>query len=257
MRKLFYLLFTSLVLFGCDGVEDGLIDPNDGDFSVTDIQAPTSLVYSGNETMLNTSITFSESESLINVWINVASQDGKIDITNKLGMNKSSENTFSASVDMNEEMPSIDYTIDYFYSTETQSEKKIASHNFAYDNNQNNVAPVLSDPNIPDQINKDENFSFSVRVTDENGYDDVSKVFYELFRPNGNQIDNSEGIKEFPLFDDGDTAQNGDLIAGDSIYTVRLMFPSSVESGNWKFELNAEDRSGASSNMITHNLVVK
>ncbi|MDA3861902.1 MAG: hypothetical protein PF445_11830 [Melioribacteraceae bacterium] len=258
MQKLLFILFTSLILFGCDGVEEGLIDPNDVEFSVTDIQAPTHLEYSGIGTRLNTTISFSNSESIIRVWIRVLSQDGTVEITYNLDMDKSADNEYTASIIMDVEMPNLTYTIDYFYQTVIQDEKKIASHNFTYNNNQSNFAPVIEDANIPDQINRDEDFSFTVRVTDENGYSDVEKVFYELFRPNGDQVINSEDIKEFPMFDDGNTAENGDLIVEDSIYTTRLKFPSSVaEIGNWKLELKARDRSGFLSNTITHIVEVK
>lgn len=257
MKKLFFILLLTFIFWGCDEVEEGLIDPNEEIFLVESLAAPTTLKYFGTETKLTTSISFSDSKSILKTWVNIDSQDGTVNVAYRKEMAKSGENEYSISIPMEEDMPSLTYTIDYYFQTAIQAEKKIASHNFEYDNNQNNVAPVLSDPDIPDQINRDENFSFSVRVADENGYDDVNKVFYELFRPNGDQIKNSEGIEEFPMFDDGDTAKNGDLIAGDSIYTVLLMFPSSAESGSWKFELKADDRNGALSNTITHNLVVK
>jgi len=258
MQKLLIIFFFALLFFGCDGVEDGLIDPSLGEFNVTNIEAPNTLSYSGANTKLVTSITFSDSKYLLSVWVKIGSQDGTFDITYHQDMTKAGDNEYTASIPMDSLMPSINYTIDYFYQTESQDEKKIASHDFAYDNMQGNVAPVLSNPNIPSEINRDVDFAFSVRVTDENGYDDVEKVYYELFKPNGDQIKNSQGIKQFQLFDNGKTGENGDMVEKDSIYTVLLNFPTgAAETGTWKFEIRARDRRGELSNMITHNVVVK
>jgi len=258
MQKLLFILSLSLLFIKCDGIEDKLIDPSINEFSVTNIIAPNSLMFSGTDTKLVTSIFFSDTKSLISVWVKVSSLDGTVNVQYHKNMTKVTENEYSTSIAMDSLMQSLIYTIDYFYQTTFQDEKKIASHNFIYDNLQDNVAPVLSEPNIPDEISRDVDFSFSVRVSDANGYADVEKVFYELFKPNGDQIKNSKGIKEFPMFDDGKTEDSGDLVEKDSIYTVLLKFPTSAaETGTWKFEIRAKDKRGVFSNVITHNMVVK
>lgn len=257
MKKLFFVLFMSLILFGCDGVEEGIIDSNIVDLSVTEIDAPSSLVYSGLDTKLNTSITFSNSESLLRVWINIASQDGKISITNDMDMTESSENRYSTLVDMNTEMPSIVYTIDFFYETENQAEKKIASHNFTYDNLQDNISPEISfpffyylgeQPTLRDTLENDKEFIISIDVFDENGINDIDSVYTDFYSPN------NPSAKRFLLFDDGNS-NHGDAIAGDGIYSLKNIFSNA--SGERKFEFWARDRRGALSNMITHIVVVK
>ena len=254
MRKIILAILLLITFWGCDGIENLIVDPSEETFSVSQIEAPDELKYSGDNTMLNTSIIFTDTKALTDVWVKVASIDESVVVTYHTNMVHSVGNKYSVSIAMNQEMPSMLYTINYYFSTNIQVEKKISSHNFDYDNMQNNVAPVLSEPNIPNQIKLDENFSFSVRVTDENGYDDVKDVFYELFKPNGEQVENSQGITEFPLYDDG---SNGDLVAKDSIYTTRLMFPSSkAETGTWKIKLKARDRQNALSNEISHNIEV-
>ena len=37
MKKLFLILFSTFILFGCDEVEDSIVDPTGGDFNVTNI----------------------------------------------------------------------------------------------------------------------------------------------------------------------------------------------------------------------------
>jgi hypothetical protein len=254
MRKIILAILLLITFWGCDGIEDSIVDPSEEVFGVSKIEAPDELKYSGDNTMLNTSILFTDTKAITNVWVKVATIDESSVITYHNNMVKSDGNKYTVSIAMNQEMPSMVYTINYYFSTSIQAEKKISSHNFRYDNMQNNVSPVLSEANIPNQVKLNENFLFSVRVTDENGYDDVKNVFYELFKPNGEQIENSQGIKEFPLYDDG---SNGDLVAKDSIYTTRLMFPSSkAETGTWNIKLKARDRQNALSNEISHNIVV-
>lgn len=247
----------SLILFGCDGVEEGIIDSNIVDLGVTEIDAPSSLVYSGIDTKLNTSITFSNSESLLGVWIKVASQDGPINITNHMEMSKISENKYTASVSMDEEMPNLTYTIDYFYETENQIEKKIASHNFTYDNLQDNIPPEISfpffyyqgeHPILRDTLENDKAFILSIDVFDENGLSDIDSVYTDFYSPN-----NPSAIRVL-LFDDGNL-EHGDAMAGDGIYSFKNIFSNA--SGERKFEFWARDRRGELSNMITHIVVVK
>ena len=60
------------------------------------------------------------------------------------------------------------------------------------------------------------------------------------------------------MFDDGNSANDGDQTAGDGIYSVVLNFPASQPTGPWKFEFQAKDKGAPFklSNMITFTLVV-
>jgi hypothetical protein len=256
----------SLILFGCDEVEEGIIDYNIVDFGVTEIEALSNLVYSGIDTKLNTSITITDSEFVLGVWIKVASQDGTIGITNHLDMSKTTENKYSASIAMNEEMPSIVYTIDYFYETENQTEKKIASHNFTYQNMQGLVAPIISnpmfyylweEPSLLDTIKNStgvelNEFILSIEVADSNGINDIDSVYVDLY--NYQNPNSPTKTPKIPLFDDGNDL-HADLIARDGIYSRKGYFPATSE-GDRKFEFVAIDRAGLKSNIVTHNFVV-
>ncbi len=257
IRKLFFILLLTFLFGGCDGAEDSIVDPVVNDFNVTNITAPTTLKYTGSDTKLITSITFSDSKSILRTWINLDSQDGTVNIAYKVSMVKSGENVYSISIPMEEDMPSLNYTIDYYYQTEIQAEKKIASHNFEYDNSQNNVAPIISNPllyytlEVPilrDTLENDREIILSIEVTDENGLSDIDSVYTDFYSPS-----NPSALRVI-LFDDGDS-DHGDAIAGDGIYSLKNIFQNAY--GNRKFEFWARDRAGVLSNMITHNLVVK
>ena len=260
MQKLLFIILLSFVMLGCDETEEGVIDPYDTEFSVNDLVAPTNLEYTGPDTKLETSISFSDSESILSVWIKVLSQDGTIDVTYYKAMIQLTENEYYTSVEMDQEMPSLDYTIDYFVKTAIQSEKKIASHNFTYKNNQNNVAPVISNPlfyysnetsGLIDTIKRGEEFILSIEVADSNGLNDITAVYINLYNY---QDPKATKITKIELFDDGKFI-NGDETLGDGIYSRKNFFPVPSE-GDRKFDFFAIDRAGFTSNIISHNFVV-
>ncbi len=257
MQKIFFILLLSILIFGCDETEEGVIDPYDTEFSVIKIDAPTNLEYSGPETALQTSISFSDSKSILSAWIKVLSQDGTIDVTYYKVMSKADDNKYSTSITMDQEMPNLTYTIDYFVKTAIQSEKKIASHNFTYKNNQNNVAPVISNPlfyyenespMLRDTLVNNKNFIFSIVVSDSNGLSDIDSVYTDFYNP--------ANLKPWRvlMYDDG-KSNHGDKVAGDGIYSFLNSFKNA--SGNRKFIFIAKDRAGFLSNVIEHNVEVK
>ncbi len=92
---------------------------------------------------------------------------------------------------------------------------EVALTSFYFNNGQDNVAPFISNLNMPDTLQAGETIRFTVEVSDSNGLNDVEFVFYEAYDPDGNRVVNSQGIYQFPMFDDGN---NGDITAGDGIY---------------------------------------
>jgi len=262
ITKLFFILLLTFIFWGCDEVEEGLIDPNEEIFLVDSLAAPTILKYFGSETELTTSISFSDSKSVLKTWVNIDSQDGTVDVVYRKEMVKSAENEYSISIPMEADMPSLTYTIDYYFQTGIQAEKKIASHNFEYDNNQINIAPVISNPlfyylNEPPELleiikNGDQNeFIVSIEVADENGLRDIDSVYIDLFNY---QDPNNTIVTKILLYDDG-SVDHGDDVAEDGIYSRKGFFPDDSE-GNRRFVFIARDRRGLSSNIVTHNFVV-
>ncbi|NOX66268.1 MAG: hypothetical protein GXO85_10895 [Chlorobi bacterium] len=259
MKQILVSVFLLFLLIGCDGIEEGVVDPGDVDFVVKDISAPAELKYSDENTQVFTTITFSNTESITRVWLNITSQDGVIEIVRNAEMispYKNDDKTFAVAVKMRLDDPSIIYTIEYFVSTGTQEAKKVASHDFEYNNMQENIAPVISNPlfyyedespMLRDTLENNKPFIFSIEVYDENGLNDIDSVYTDFYSPG------------FPtarviMFDDGDEA-HGDKVAGDGIYSFKNIFQNA--QGERKFEFRARDREGALSNMITHNVVVK
>lgn len=135
-----------------------------------------------------------------------------------------------------------------------QKSNKETRYIFATDNNE---PPQVSNLIMPDSIKLDDPFEFSIEAKDPNGLVDINRVYYELYRPDGTLVENSQGISKFPLSDNGDTDETGDLTAGDAIFTMKLMFPAGQQVGEWRFEFTAEDNTGLLSNKIIHVLTVE
>lgn len=105
-----------------------------------------------------------------------------------------------------------------------------------------NHPPELSNLQAPDTIRTTASSSFliSVRVIDPDGAADVATV--TRLTPSGN------------TFFLNDTGINGDLIAGDGIFTESVSPPTVV--GSYTFLFRALDLSKATSNTIQHTIIV-
>ncbi|MFQ5708370.1 MAG: hypothetical protein ACE5HO_13015 [bacterium] len=120
-----------------------------------------------------------------------------------------------------------------------------------------NRPPVISNVVAPNTVKIDPNQStrilITVDVTDPQGLSDIDYVQFRSFLPGGQEADNSPT----QLADDGDTANTGDVVAGDGTFSRLIVLPSSgVPLGDFRFEFQAQDNSGALSNIINHILTV-
>ena len=91
-----------------------------------------------------------------------------------------------------------------------------------------------------------------VSVTDPQGLSDIYSVFFNTYKP-GNVPSSGNPFK---MADNGQTDANGDEIAGDGVYSLRIFLPPDTETGEYTFIFEAEDKSEAKSNQITHIITV-
>jgi hypothetical protein len=233
------------------------------DVKFENLEAPNQYVYSEDNKYVVTTISFSNTYYLRNVWFSIKSSDGTIILTDSVKMGQTSGfspfmiNTFKDSLMMESSNSNNNYIIDYFIKTELESKIKVASHEFSFETDGANTPPVISNPlfyyideapMLRDTLENNKEFIFSIYVTDENGLNDVDSVYTDFYSPN------NPSAYRVILFDNGDDA-NGDEVAGDGIFSGKNIFVDAF--GDRKFEFWARDNSGALSNMITHNVVVK
>ncbi len=119
-----------------------------------------------------------------------------------------------------------------------------------------NVPPVISNLQAPDTLTVSTDtikITLSVQVSDADGLSNIQSVFFNAFLPSGAP----SGGNPFGMFDDGNLLLNGDITAGDGIYSRIIILPPGTTSGSYKFDFQALDKAGEYSNTITHFIVVK
>ncbi len=108
-----------------------------------------------------------------------------------------------------------------------------------------NHPPVLTNLIAPDTVvtSRVSEFLTTVQASDPDGSADIRTVV--RITPSG---------KSFPLNDAG---VNGDVNAGDGIYSETVSVNPAPSPGSYLFRYVAIDRSGDSSNVILHTIVIK
>ncbi len=263
-------LFTT-VFISCDKIPDGIVDSKLVDYNVVSITAPSTFIYSQTDSTIVTTILIKNVETVLNVWCKVSSFDGTLTLQNQILMSDDgnisfygdqlkNDGIYSCKIPMGKLNPNGKYQIEYFVEDNVRispdNVQKVGAQIFSYNNNQQNLAPTISNLSIPASVNRGVVFVFSLSASDPNSYNDIQSVYYEFFRPDGSMVSNSQGISKFPLFDDGNTSVDGDLHSGDGVFSNQLLFPTNQPTGVWRFEFHAIDRGGKLSNVIVHNLTL-
>ena len=259
MKKILSLfIFPLLLFYGCEKNFTEIVDPSNtgqtDNVIVVNLQAPDTVSYS-DQGDFSTSIELKGASRILNVTASIFSDKGENPIEESImevSATTDSTVTFETRFTPDTNFVSGRYKINYSTSTNLLASKYIII-NRIFDS----LPPELGNLVIPDTVSFDEIFTFSIDVYDPNGANDVEKVFYKLYKPDGTLITNSQGISEFPLSDSGDTADSGDITAGDGIYTMRLAIPTGQPAGVWNFHFTAKDFEGNSSNILIHSVTVQ
>ena len=114
-----------------------------------------------------------------------------------------------------------------------------------------NVTPVLKNLVVPDTIFTQigQPAIVSVQVIDDNGWDDIKSVNYQIFNSVG------ANYAEGNLVDDGDYENHGDIIAKNGIFSQRL--PHDFPTGSYRFVVSAVDRSELESDSLDKTFFAK
>jgi hypothetical protein len=263
------IIMLSLLVLGCDKIQDGIVDTKTVNYKVVSITAPASYSTTTADSSITTSVQVQNNSTVGNVWCSVESLDETQSIYKHIDMlddgNKQTDGDqvkgdgiYSCKFVMSIKLPNGKYQIQYFVEDNVRLSPdnltKIGTQVFNYNNSQTNYAPVISNLVIPGTAERGTSFVFSVKVDDQNGLADISQVYFKLYRPNGSIVMNGT-LDYFLMVDTGD-ANFGDQTAGDGIYSFKNSFGSTSQTGLWKFEFRAKDRSGLLSNLITSNLTV-
>ncbi|MBI9070102.1 MAG: hypothetical protein JEY94_00795 [Melioribacteraceae bacterium] len=263
MKKIILILFMAIFI-GCDEIPDGVVEKEASQYDVLEISAPDDFIYSETDSVFNTYIEFNSSEAIKNVTIAVLTIDGSKKVLdnhpladNGIPTNGDQvfrDNKYSALVTMGKNTPIGKYQIEYYVTGQSNSTNLVGFHNFDFDRSKPNTAPVVSGLLLSDTLGTgdDNPFFIELSVSDEDGYNDIKSVLFNLYDEN-DQLMNPNIF----MYDDGNTVQNGDKTAGDGIFSFKNTFNSSAIGKTRKFEFWAIDLSNAQSNVITKEVYIK
>ena len=253
MQKI-VLLLLPIILVGCDKTFDEIIDSTTNNYQVTIVSPVDSFAYRPDDSLLTILIIFSNSSVVSNVFCDVlASDDNKLN-DSPFPLLESGNNRFSNDFPLSEFYPNGIYNIKFYVQNSDQTLQQVAVTSFKYNNSQSNLPPEITNTIIiPDTVvvNTTTVISTSVEASDPNGLNDIGKVFFIVYRPDGTTNGN-----ENQLFDDGDV-DHGDQTAGDGIYSLLIQVNETNQKGTYRFEFQALDRGGKTSNTINHFVLIQ
>lgn len=256
MRKA-YLLLIPILIWGCEQTFDNVIDTSTQNYQVTSIVGIKDSVdlKTPGDSLLAPRIIFASGSELSAVYFNVIASDLTQLNSSPIQMNEVANNIYEGEFILRSQNPNGLYTLTFSVAGTNGQNKKVAESNFDFNNGQDNSAPVISNTVIdPDTVvvtNQPVVILTSVEAADSNGQSDIKEVYFIVYRPDGSTNGN-----KIQLFDDGDS-ENGDVTAGDGIYSRLIQVDQSNQKGTYRFEFQAEDRSGALSNIINHFVLIQ
>jgi hypothetical protein len=260
------LVFLSfLLLIRCEKKFDSLIDTSNHSYQVLSVAPKDSIIYNINDSSVVIKAQFSQSSKLNSVSVEILNPSGKKYLSNSLSLfdNGKTENgdlvagdkIYSNKIFMKRNDLNGNYTVKYFVTDNILSNRLAAQSTFNYRNGETNLPPVISDAFIdPDTLIVTTTITIQTRIKvfDSNGLNDVKEVYFIVFRPDGT----TNNIKTL-LFDDGNVNDNGDLIAGDGIYSRKIQVNETNTKGTYRFEFRATDRGGLLSNIINYSVLIQ
>ena len=264
MRKIVLLLLPILIL-GCEQTFDNIIDVVQNNYQVTLVSPTDSITFRANDSLITIRMNFTSSSEVSDVFCDIiASDQSKLNSSPfqlfdngdpSTGDATSGDNRFANKFPLSEFYPNGIYNIKYYVKNANESLQQVALGSFKYNNGQDNLPPEIANTVVdPDTavVTAPTVIFTSVEASDPNGQNDILKVYFIVYKPDGSTNDS-----ELELFDDGNIDDHGDLIAGDGIYSRLIQINETNDKGTYRFEFQAKDRGGKSSNIIDHFVLIQ
>ena len=264
MKKYLFLILIPIFLGGCEKTNNDIVDSNIS-YQVESVNTVSKFLYTTVDSLISVSLEVNSSSSIKNIYFNIYSSDNTQLNTSPVYMYDNGEtdygdttagdNVYSARFPLSKSYPVGIYTIKFFVTDLTDNTRQVAVKNFEYDNNQVSYPPQISGLNAPDSVVVQDPKSvifISINASDPNGLNDIREVYFISYRPDGT----TSGEKN-QMFDDGNTQNDGDVKAGDGIYSILIEVTPQNAKGTYRFDFRAVDRTSKLSNLISHNITVQ
>ena len=255
MRKAYFLIIP-LLIWGCEKTYDNLIDTSTENYqvsSIAGIKDTVDLKVPG-DSLLPLRLIFTPQSEVTKAYFDIYASDNSRLNASPVEMQEVTENIFENQFILKRENPIGNYTVRFSAEGFEGNAKQVALATFYFKNGQGNLPPVISNTIIdPDTVvvNQPTVILTSVQASDPNGLNDILEVYFVVYRPDGS----SNNSRVF-LYDDG-TSENGDLTAGDGIFSRLIQVDQSNQKGTYRFEFRAKDRIGDLSNLINHFVLIQ
>ena len=256
MRNAIFLLIP-LLICGCDQTYENVIDFTTDNYQLTSIVGIKDTIDLKNpsDSLLTPRLIFSSQSEVSGVSFNVIASDFTQLNSSPVEMEEVANNIFDGEFILNNQNPNGSYTIKFSATGADEVTKQVGTSDFYFNNGQDNVAPVISNSVIePDTVvvTQPTVIFTSVEASDSNGQNDILEVYFKVYKPDGS----TNNVKIF-LYDDGNTSVNGDVTANDGIFSRLIQVDQSNDKGTYRFEFQAQDRSGGLSNIINHYVLIQ
>lgn len=263
-RNLFFFTFLSaIILTSCEEIPTEKIDNSIDAYSIIDVEAPSSFIYSSEDSSVTIHAAVDNPEPIERIYADVVSLESNFTLVSNVqlldggdqrlnGDLTAGDKIYSGTFLVPKAVPTGEYEIQFFVQTKNLEGQFVAAKLILLSSGQQNVPPIISNLQAPDTLIAPElEVNLSIDVTDANSLVGA-EVYFMVTRPDGT----SNGNK-FLMFDDGDKEAHGDDKANDGTYSLIVQLPSDTNKGTYRFDFQAEDNAGALSNIISHNIVIK
>ena len=255
MRKSYFLLIP-LLIWGCEKTYENLIDTSTDNFQVNSLSGikDINLLENPEDSILTFTMTFSSGSFVSDAYFDIYFSDNSKVNSSPVEMQEIFDNTYSAQYFLGRANPIGNYTVRFSAIGIEGTAKQVALGSFQFNNGQENLPPEISNTVIdPDTavVNDTTIIFTSVEAMDPNGANDILEIYFIVYRPDGT-TNNSKVL----LYDDGNP-DNGDVVAGDGIYSRLIQVNQNNQKGTYRFEFRAKDRLGDLSNIINHFVLIQ
>jgi hypothetical protein len=266
IKQIIAIFFLAFFFFtSCEKNYDNVIDTSKSNYQVKSVFPKDSVIFNLSDSSVVVKIEFTQESRLNSVYAIIFDPSGKKYISNNLSLydNGKSENGDSIAGDkiyankilMKSKDPNGNYLIKYFVDDDISSNRFVAQTTFKYRNGEANLPPTISNALIdPDTLTVTTTTTIQTRInaSDPNGLNDIKEVYFIVFRPDGS----TNNVKT-QLYDDGNISSNGDLVAGDGIFSRKIQVNETNTKGTYVFEFRAVDRGGLFSNVINYRVLIQ
>ncbi|MCU0333216.1 MAG: hypothetical protein MUE64_04270 [Ignavibacteriaceae bacterium] len=255
MRKLYFFLIP-LLIWGCEKTYDDIIDSGTDNYQVSSIAGIKDTVDMKvpGDSLLNLRLIFTPPSQVYKAYFDVYASDNSKLNSAPIEMYEIIDDLYENQFILKRENPIGNYTVRFSAEGFEGGIKQVAIGTFYFKNGQDNLPPAIANTFIdPDTVvvTQPTVIFTSVAASDPNGLNDILEVYFIVYRPDGT----TNGSRVF-LYDDG-KPENGDLTAGDGIFSRLIQVDQSNQKGSYRFEFRAKDRIGDLSNILNHFVLIQ